>query len=152
MLVKGPDLLTPLLHVLFKYRVRAVAICSDIQEMFHQILIRKEDKSALLFLWRDGSHEQMKTMVTDVAIFGATCSPAHLQFIKNMNATENETEYPKAADAIRNKHYVDDYLDSLDTEDEAVNMAINVAEVHSKAGFTIRNWMSNSSAVLERIV
>ncbi|XP_055527535.1 uncharacterized protein LOC129720125 [Wyeomyia smithii] len=90
-------------------------------------------------------------MACNVAIFGATCSPAQSQYVKNLNATENEREFPKAAAAIKEKHYVDDYLDSVDTEEEAVKLALEVAEVHRKAGFRIRNWVSNRPSVLEAI-
>ncbi|XP_038116949.1 uncharacterized protein LOC119769121 [Culex quinquefasciatus] len=151
MLLKGPDLLTPLLSVLFQFRERQVAICADIEAMFHQVKIREPDRSAQLFLWRDSPDKPLETMVTDVAIFGATCSPAHSQYVKNLNANEHEADHPKAAAAIRNKHYVDDYLDSVDTADEAVAMALEVAEVHAKAGFHIRNWISNDKTVLARI-
>ncbi|XP_058817860.1 uncharacterized protein LOC131681166 [Topomyia yanbarensis] len=150
MLLKGPDLLTPLLSVLYRYREREVAICEDIKEMFHQILIREKDRSAQFFLWRNTPDMPMETMVTDVAIFGATCSPVQSQYVKNFNATENEKEYPKAADAIKKRHYVDDYLESLDTIEEAVGLALEVSEVHAKARFQIWNWISNHEVVLKR--
>ncbi|XP_062713999.1 uncharacterized protein LOC115262830 [Aedes albopictus] len=150
-LLKGPDLLTPQLNVTFKFREREVAFSGDIQEMFLQVGIRKEDRSALLFVFRNSPSEPFVTMASDVAIFGATCSPAQSQYVKNRNATENERDHPRAAEAIKNKHYVDDYLDSVDTEEEAVELALEVAEVHRKAGFHIRNWVSNRPSVLEAI-
>lgn len=150
-LLSGPDLLVPLLKVMFGFREKEVALCADIMEMFHQIQIRKEDRSAQLYKWRDSSHLPMETMVMDVAIFGATCSPAHSQFVKNKNADEHQEMYPRAAKAIKEKHYVDDYLDSLDTQEEAVELALEVAKVHDAGGFYIRNWISNYNTVLERI-
>ncbi|XP_062713964.1 uncharacterized protein LOC134290782 [Aedes albopictus] len=146
----GPDLLTSLLAVMFQFREREVAITADIREMFLQILIRPEDRSALLFLWRDSPEQPVKIMVTDVAIFGATCSPVQSQFVKNLNAAEYEDSYPKASAAIKHKHYVDDYLDSVDTVDEAVQLATDVTTIHGKANFFIRNWRSNKLEVLER--
>ncbi|XP_038120099.1 uncharacterized protein LOC119770042 [Culex quinquefasciatus] len=119
--------------------------------MFHQVLIREADRSAQLFYWRDSPEKPLETMVTDVAIFGASCSPAHSQYVKNLNATEHEAEFPRAADAIRTKHYVEDYLDSVDTAEEAAAIALEVADVHAKAGFHIRNWVSNDDSVLQKI-
>ncbi|XP_062704357.1 uncharacterized protein LOC134286714 [Aedes albopictus] len=87
----------------------------------------------------------------DVATFGATCSPCSAQYAKNLNASEYATEYPEAARAITNNTYVDDFLDSRDTIEEAVQLAVAVREVHSKAGFEIRNWHSNAPEILERI-
>ena len=39
MLLKGPQLYKPLPTVLFNFRVGSVAVCGDIKEMFHQILL-----------------------------------------------------------------------------------------------------------------
>ncbi|XP_062713721.1 uncharacterized protein LOC134290575 [Aedes albopictus] len=151
MLLKEPDLLTPQLTVTFKFRERAVAISGDIQEMFLQVGIRRQDRSALLFVFRNSPSEPMVTMASDVAIFGATCSPCQSQYVKNLNASNHEEQYPNAAAAIKNRHYVDDYLDSVDTEEEGVQLALEVAEVHQNAGFHIRNWVSNKPKVLEAI-
>lgn len=136
--------------MLFQFRERQVAICGDIEAMFHQVMIREADRSAQLFYWRDSPEKPLKTMVI-VAIFGATCSPVHSQYLKNLNATQHEVDRPKAAAAIRNKHYVEDYLESVDTADEAVAMALEVADIHAKAGSHIRNWISNDQSVLQRI-
>ncbi|XP_075157968.1 uncharacterized protein LOC142231235 [Haematobia irritans] len=48
-----PDLMASLPAVLFKFRQNAVAICGDIEEMFHQVHIRPEDRDVQRFLWRD---------------------------------------------------------------------------------------------------
>ena len=93
----------------------------------------------------------MDVMVMDVAIFGATCSPTQSQFVKNKNADEHAKLYPKAAKAIKERHYVDDYLDSLDKPEEAVQLALEVAKVHAAGEFIIRNWISNNRVVMERI-
>ncbi|XP_065074187.1 uncharacterized protein LOC135698223 [Ochlerotatus camptorhynchus] len=87
----------------------------------------------------------------DVAIFGSTCSPSLTQFVKNLNAEKYAAEFPEASEAIKENHYADHYLDSVDTVEEAVQLALDVKEVHEKAGFLIRHWMSNSLEVLQRI-
>ncbi|XP_062702756.1 uncharacterized protein LOC134285626 [Aedes albopictus] len=150
-LLKGPDLLTSLPAVLSRYRQRQVAIGADIREMFHQVLIRPEDRHAQRFLWRDSPSLPIQVFVMDVATFGSSCSPCSLQFVKNLNAEEQADEFPKAAEAVKTSHYVDDYLDSVDTVDEAVQLAEDVKTVHARGGFEIRHWLSNSSEVIERI-
>ena len=49
------------------------------------------------------------------------------------------------------KHYMDDYLDSVDNVEEAIARAQEVALVHSKGGFEICNWMSNSNKFLKSL-
>lgn len=51
-------------------------------------------------------------------------------------------------EAIVNNHYVDDLLDSMDTEADILQLANDVRLIHSKGGFTIRNWRSNSKNTL----
>ncbi|XP_062539161.1 uncharacterized protein LOC134207463 [Armigeres subalbatus] len=150
-LLPGPDLLSSLPSVLSKYRQRQVAICGDIKEMFHQFQIRPEDRQAQRFLFRSDPCKDFEIYVMDVATFGVTCSPSAAQFIKNQNAKEFESEFPEAAAAIVHNHYVDDYLDSRDTVEEAADLALQVKTVHAKAGFHIRNWMSNSREVISRV-
>ncbi|XP_062711049.1 uncharacterized protein LOC134289063 [Aedes albopictus] len=151
MLMKGPDMTASLSTVLYRFRQRQIAIAGDIREMFHQIQIRPQDRQAQRFLWRDAPGETCKEYVMDVATFGSTCSPSSAQYIKNRNAEEWSEQYPEAAVAIIECHYVDDYLDSLDCEEEAVRLALDVKTVHAKAGFDIRNWLSNSELVLQRV-
>ncbi|XP_038116718.1 uncharacterized protein LOC119768950 [Culex quinquefasciatus] len=151
MLLKGPDLLTPLASVLCGFRERPVAVCGDLRQMFHQFRIRSEDVHSQRFLYREHFTEPVKVFAMDVGSFGATCSPCQAQYIKNRNAREHEKEFPEAAKAVINKHYVDDYLDSFDTEAEAIKVALDVKELHSRGGFEIRNWHSNSEALLTRV-
>ncbi|XP_055640368.1 uncharacterized protein LOC129777849 isoform X1 [Toxorhynchites rutilus septentrionalis] len=151
MLLKGPDFLSSLLSILFGFRERKIAICAEIQEMYHQIKIRKEDCNAQRILWREKPSLEPVIYIMNVATFGSTCSPSSAQYVMNLNAKEHSTEYPEAAEAILMRHYVDDYLDSKDSESEAIKLAKDVKLVHSHTGFHLRNWLSNSSRFIEQI-
>ncbi|XP_075164613.1 uncharacterized protein LOC142237137 [Haematobia irritans] len=82
-------------------------------------------------------------------IFGATCSPAITQFVKNMNAKKYLKPPPRAVNAILERHYVDDYVDCFQTENEAVQVVKDVIKIHGAGGFELRNMISNSEKVLE---
>ncbi|XP_055614982.1 uncharacterized protein LOC129761291 [Toxorhynchites rutilus septentrionalis] len=150
-LLKGPDMLVPLPKVICQFRERPIAFGGDIQEMYHQIRIRVEDKQAQRFLFRFDPREVPQVYVMDVATFGSTCSPCSAQFVKNLNAEQFAEKYPDAVTAIREKHYVDDYYDSVDSVEEAIQRAKEVKYVHSKGGFHIRNWVSNSKELLSEL-
>ncbi|XP_059223223.1 uncharacterized protein LOC131997003 [Stomoxys calcitrans] len=152
MLFKGPDLLSSLPDILFRFRQKSVAICGDIEQMFHQIFIREEDRNVQRFLWRaEDGDEEPNIFIMNVMIFGASCAPCISQFVKNLNANKYRNQFPAAANAIVHNHYVDDFLDSVDTIEEAIHLARNIKYVHSKAGFNIRNWICNNSDVLKAI-
>ncbi|XP_065073508.1 uncharacterized protein LOC135697661 [Ochlerotatus camptorhynchus] len=151
LMLKGPDMLTALPAVLLRFRQKRVAFSGDIKEMFHQFLIRKRDKQAQRFVFRECPRQPPQIFVMDVATFGAACSPCIAQYLKNRNAEEYAAQFPGAAKAIIENHYVDDYLDSVETVEEAVELIEEVKHVHSKAGMEIRDFSSNSSEVLERI-
>ncbi|XP_055590276.1 uncharacterized protein LOC129742402 [Uranotaenia lowii] len=151
MMLKGPDLLSSLPAVLYRFRTRRVAICGDLKEMFHQIKIKEDDKSAQRFLWRDNPSDKPTIYTMDVATFGAACSPCSAQYVKNINAYEHEQQFPAAVEAIVYGHYVDDYLDSRDNEEEIIKLIKEVKFVHQQGGFEIRNFLSNSAYVLTEI-
>ncbi|XP_062558270.1 uncharacterized protein LOC134223146 [Armigeres subalbatus] len=125
-LLKGPDLLVNLPVVLYHFRERPIAFGGDIAEMYHQILIKRSDKQAQRFLYRDDPSCPPQTYVMDRATFGSTSSPCSAQHVKNKNAQMFADQFPEAVQAIVDKHYVDDYLDSTDTIDEAVKRALEM--------------------------
>lgn len=152
MLLTGPDLLSALIDILRRFRERKIAICGDILEMFHQIRVRLVDQHAQRFLWRNGNKDlEPEVYVMLVMTFGATCSPSLAQYVKNLNAKDFIEKFPRAVFAITDNHHVDDLLDSVDTTEEAVQLINDVRHIHSQAGFTIRNFMSNSKKVLAEI-
>ncbi|XP_055604650.1 uncharacterized protein LOC129752888 [Uranotaenia lowii] len=151
MLLKGPDELVPLPWILFRFRQYPVAVTADITEMYHQIMIDPRDQQDQRFLWRSDPEKLPEIYVMNVATFGATCSPAAAQFVKNKNAKEFERSYPRAVEGIVQRHYVDDYVDSFETLEEASAVSSQVRMIHAAGGFNIRGWRSNYKEVLESL-
>ncbi|XP_055548965.1 uncharacterized protein LOC129732271 isoform X2 [Wyeomyia smithii] len=149
MLLKGPDLLVSLVEVLLRFREGKIAVCSDIREMFLWILIREEDKWSQCFLWRASPEDEVQIFVIKVAMFGATSSPCTAQFIKNKNALDYAELYPKAVDAIIRNHYVDDFLSSVNSVEEAVQLVRQVQLIHAAGGFEFGKILFSSQEVLD---
>ncbi|XP_045784625.1 uncharacterized protein LOC123880521, partial [Maniola jurtina] len=153
MLLKGPDLLQSLPGVVMRFRQHMIAVTADIKEMFMQVKLRTEDRDALRYLWRGNRRDDQppeEYRMTSL-IFGASSSPSTAIYVKNLNAKQYEETHPEATTAIIQKHYVDDYLDSFRTLEDAVRIAKSVREVHSKASFELKQWKSNSSYLLEAL-
>ena len=52
-LLKCPDLLNNLVSIVIRFRLGKFAVTNDIEQIFHQLHVRKEDRDALQFLWRE---------------------------------------------------------------------------------------------------
>ena len=72
-LLTGPDLLADLLELILRFREHAIGVLADIESMFMQIAIRKEDQSALRFVWLEDNLIRQYQYIR--LIFGANCSP-----------------------------------------------------------------------------
>lgn len=95
--------------------------------------------------------EEPEFLVTEVATFGATCSPSSAQFIKNKYAEEFAEQYPAVANAIIKSHYVDDYLDSVGTVEEAVQLWKDVRYVYAQGEFEMRGLISSFSEAMQHV-
>lgn len=147
-LICGPDLLTSLFTILIEFRVGQIAICGDIAEMFHRINVKDEDMHAQRFLWfENGDVEIPCIYVMKALTFGISCAPCIAHFVRNKNADEFINLYPRAVKAIQSYHYMDDFIDSVDTEEEAKELAVQVRTIHASGGFHMRNWVTNSDSV-----
>ena len=76
-LMTGPDLLNSLFGVLQRFRLGSTALMADIEGMFHQVRVPKEDSDALRFLWKEAPKQPGAPDVyaMTVHIFGAADSP-----------------------------------------------------------------------------
>ena len=76
-LLSGPDLTSQLAGVLTRLRTEEVTFIGDIEAMYYQVQVRKEQRSVLRFLWWEDSdlggdlldHEKC------IHVFGGTSSP-----------------------------------------------------------------------------
>lgn len=150
-LLEGPDLLASLTKILFGFREKPIAVTADIEEMFLRVKIRPEDQPAQMFLWRDESSSEPKKMKMTSMIFGASSSPFLAHSVRNRNAADYENLYPEAATAIKERHYMDDYLDSYATVEEARKTIKEVNYIHEQASFNLRGWNCNNKDVLASI-
>ncbi|XP_065356442.1 uncharacterized protein LOC135950842 [Calliphora vicina] len=150
-LICGPDLLTSLFNILIEFRVGQVAICGDIAEMFHRINVKDDDMHAQRFLWFENGNiiPRPCVYVMKALTFGISCAPCIAHFVGNRNASDFKNMYPRAVKSIQCYHYMDDFIDSVNTEEEAKELAIQVRMIHAAAGFHMRNWVTNSAQIFE---
>lgn len=151
-LYKGPDMYSSIPKILMKFRLGKIGFGGDIKEMFLQIRIRADDQNAQRFLWRGAVRDRPPdTYLMQAMLFGAICSPYQAQEIRNRNALRFVDEFPEAVKDITECHYMDDYLGSANSVDEATRRIQEVGAIHKSGGFVMCNWVSNSLEVIQRL-
>ncbi|XP_065356286.1 uncharacterized protein LOC135950683 [Calliphora vicina] len=147
-LLKGPQYISSLTAILYNFRSGKVAVCADIREMFHQVIIQPSDRISQRFLWRNGDQSKKPNEYEMlVMIFGAACSPCSAIHVMKTNAKEHNDCNPRAIEAILEHHYMDDFVDSFDSIEEAIEISKQVREIHKNGGFELRGFISNSNRV-----
>ena len=148
---QGPKLQGNLFNVLLRFRKHPVAIVCDIEEMYLQINLKENDKQFHRFLWRTDNSQQPDIYEFNRLVFGENCSPFLAQYVSQENARLYANEYPLAAETILNSTYMDDSMDSVMNNEQAIDLYHQLSDVWGKAAMYARKRLSNSIEVLEEI-
>ena len=142
---KGPDLLNGLFGVILRFRENRVATTADISKMYHRVLIPLKDQHVHRFLWRNLEVDRPPdTYVMNVLTFGDKPAPAMAQVALRKTAEEGESDSPRAAQTIKDNSYMDDILDSVQTNNEATELTAEIDGILEKGGFQVKGWTSNA--------
>ena len=84
-------------------------------------------------------------------IFGAKDWPTCANYALQPTAIDNAKFYPKAAKAVLENFYMDDYLDSVETPEEAINRSKELVHLLHLGGFKLTKCVSNMQNLADRI-
>ena len=142
-LLIGPDLLQNLVYVLLRFREHQFAVSADIEGMFLQVGVPAEDQPSLRFLWREDPRDEVSIFQYTRHIFGAKDSPTCANFALQQTGRDNQAQFPEVANAIEEKFYMDDYLDSAVSVDVILERCESLVRVLKKGGFKLTKFVSN---------
>lgn len=147
-LLAGPNLYNGLIPLLMQMREHKILVKGDIQEMFHRIGILEDDRDSLRFFFADTPGGKLKIYRMNRLIFGLICSPFISQYVLQLIAHEIQNRLPLVAHAILNKFYVDDFIRSFTSVNEAVDITLNLQTELKNAGMNIVKLNSNDLSTL----
>jgi hypothetical protein len=153
-LLQGPNLTNNLIGVLLRFRQGRNAITSDIEAMFHQVGVPKEDRDLFRFLWwpNDNIEEEPVAYRMCVHLFGATSSPSCANSALHKTVEDNKDHFRKeVCDTVLKNFYVDDCLKPIDDENEAIILIQSLRQLCAKGGFVLTKWTSNNKNILDTI-
>ncbi|XP_068692778.1 uncharacterized protein [Montipora foliosa] len=147
----GPKLQSNIFDILVRFRKELEGLVGDVSQMYHQMVLKPEDRPIHRFLWRNfdvGSPPQDYEFLRFV--FAGCYCPFRAHFTWQSHAENHKTQYPLAAEAVRNHCYMDDLMPSVPTIDIAKKTRKQLTELGSLAGF-LQKWMSNQAEALKDI-
>ena len=151
-LLKGPDLLSSFTGIILCFRINKFAVMGDIEQMFHQVNVPTTDRDALRFLWRDNVEHIIEDYIMNVHLFGKKDLPCCSQWTLKQTVLEKGCKYPqRVSDTILENFYVDNFLDSFVSEQEAIETMYKIRELLSALGFNLTKFLSNSHKILKSL-
>ena len=150
-LLTCPDLLQNLIYVHLRFRQHPYAVSADIEGMFLQVGVLPSDQPSLRFLWREDPTTNVVVYQYTRHIFGAKDSPTCANYALQRTARDNDKFYPEAAKAVFENFYMDDYLDSVESPEKAINRSKELVHLLHLGGFKLTKFVSNVPNLADRI-
>ena len=119
--------------------------------MFLQVQVPEQDRSCLRFLWRPRTKEPVQICEYQRQVFGAKSSQRCANYALKRVGLDNEEVYPIASKAIQNIFYMDDFIKSVETLEEAIEAFRQLRLLLSQHGFQLTKWIINSDKVCKAI-
>ena len=150
----GPDINNLLLGVLLRFRVGLFSYSADIETMFYQVKVPKNDKDLLRYVWwrNNVPGSDMVDMRMTSHPFGACSSPSIANFALKQIVSDFGDQYSSGTrDIVLDSFYVDDCLVSLDYLPELINSSKELVDLCCKGGFNLTKFCSPDIKFLKEI-
>ncbi|XP_061191724.1 uncharacterized protein LOC133199952 [Saccostrea echinata] len=143
-----------LVGTLLRFRQEEIAVMGDIDNMFYQVCVPKQDASFLRFLWWEDGDTNKKIVEYQMVVhlFGASSSPSCANYALRKTARDSEGLFDsEIINTVFKNFYVDDCLKSIKTVDNATGLIKDVQRLLTRGGFHISKWISNNRDVMMSI-
>lgn len=151
-LLVGPQLQDNLRDIVMRSRLHRVCYASDIQKMFLQVLLHKEDADTYQrLLWREEDSDPINEYRMFRVTFGTAPAPYLAVRTLHQVADDEGGNHPEAVRVIKSDLYMDDLISGEDTAEQAIQAAQEISSILQKDGFILSKWCSNSKDFMQFI-
>jgi len=147
----GPTVQSELFAILLRFRMHRYALKTDVEKMYRQIWVNKDDRNLQLILWREQNHHPMKIFQLNTVTYGTRAAPYLATRCLVQLATDHQSKYPYGSAALRRDFYVDDGIMGADTIAEALDTQQQLIKILGSAGMNLKKWCANDPRLLNGI-
>ncbi|GFX29887.1 integrase catalytic domain-containing protein [Trichonephila clavipes] len=142
-------------NILIKFRLNAIAFCSDIKQAFSQICFADEHKDAVRFLWSNDEPCVLKRPKLQVyrfnrVNFGVSSSPFLLAATIRHHIEKYKHEFPDTVELLDKNFYVDYLISGGNEFEEALQTSRRAKNIMEAAGMDLRKWITNDANLMEQ--
>ena len=150
-LLSGPDLTNQIIGIMTRFREK-IAFMTDIEAMYHQVLLPDDHQTFLKFLWWSTDiDDEPQDFMMHAHMFGGISLASCSNYAPRRTAIDNKDVYgTDAATALLRNFYMDDLLKSIKYVQTAKQLVENVNMCKS-GGFNLTKFMSNTKELLATI-
>lgn len=150
-LMCGPVVQQDLFSILVRFRKHQFVLTSDIEKMFRQIKVAREDWDLQRIVWRSSAEELLRSYHLTTVTYGTTPASFLSTYCLIALAQSVEKEYQRASKVIAEDFYMDDLMTGADTEEDCSQLQVDISSVLYSARLPLRKWCSNSELVLRNM-
>lgn len=150
-LLSGPPLQKDITEVLTHFRLKPVAITTDIKMMYRKIWVHPDDHKFQTIVWRRSESEPLKNYVLKTVTYGLKPAPFLAQRVLRQLVSEDGHQYPLASQAVLEACFMDDICYSVEDVKTGHKLKDELQALLACAGFELRKWASNRSEILVNI-
>ena len=110
--------------------------------MFLQFAVPSDDSRCLRFFWRENSEQRIEVYEYTRHVFGAKRSPTCANYVLHQVGKDNAVNDESLVRTVQRNFYMDDFLKSVRTLQEAIEIYQKVRDNLIKGGFKMTNWIT----------
>ncbi|KAL0829434.1 hypothetical protein ABMA28_004206 [Loxostege sticticalis] len=150
-LLIGCSLQPDIRDLITRWRQHQFVLVADIQKMYRQILVSKEDVDYQRIVWRESPNLPIEEYRLLTVTYGTSCAPfLAIRTIQQL-AIDESLEFPEEAEILKNDVYMDDLMTGTSSEAHAAELQMRLEQLLARGGFPLHKWASNSDLVLNQI-
>ncbi|XP_066258254.1 uncharacterized protein [Euwallacea similis] len=151
-LMVGPVVQEELYAILLRLRLRKIVLSADIKMMYRYIKIQDSERDYQKILWQANSRDPVSVYRLNTVTYGTSNAPFQATRCLVELARQNENTYPRTSEIIKRSFYMDDFLVSLNSEEEALNVYKELNNNRSSSLLKLRRVMGYICRFKEQIL